>query len=146
MLFILIPAVLAILFFVLAYILEKKHLDDNIIGGIGTVSVISAAWVVISLAVLGVSKSSLKTKRIRRELNYKIEEINANRSVLLANSDKQLNLVEIVEYNKTVTEFKNDIQHSKETMKSLWFNWFVNNAYKDFTGDEVQYITQGDFE
>jgi len=101
---------------------------------------------ILVASILGICTNAKRNKRyLKIYLDSQIVQLNANRSILLANEDKQLNLVEITEYNTTVTEFKNNIATNKLDRKNLWLNWYTNPVYDDFTGDEVSYITQADF-
>jgi len=110
----------------------------------GAIGITSVIFIILLIFVIYIN-SGKNRRNERRYLNNKIANINANRSILLANEDMQLNLVEIVEYNETVTEYKNQIARTKENLKSPWCNWFNCSIYNDYTGDEVQYITQTDF-
>lgn len=117
-----------------------------------SIILLSISTIILFIAILVASIIGICTNTKRNKRNFKIyldsqiAQLNANRSILLANEDKQLNLVEITEYNNTVTEFKNDIATNKLDRENLWLNWYTNPVYDDFTGDEVSYITQADFE
>ena len=101
---------------------------------------------ILVASIIGICTNTKRTKRnLKIYLDSQIAQLNANRSILLANEDKQLNLVEITEYNNTVTEFKNNIATNKLDRENLWLNWYTNPVYDEFTGDEVSYITQADF-
>lgn len=101
---------------------------------------------ILVASILGICANIKRTKRnLKIYLDSQIAQLNANRSILLANEDKQLNLVEITEYNNTVTEFKNNIATNKLDRENLWLNWYTNPVYDEFIGDEVSYITQADF-
>lgn len=113
---------------------------------LSTLTVILLIAILVA-SILGICANTKRTKQsLKIYLDSQIAQLNANRSILLANEDKQLNLVEIAEYNNTVTEFKNNIATSKLDRENLWLNWFINPVYDEFTGDEVSYITQADFE
>lgn len=102
--------------------------------------------VIIVTSIMGICTNVKRTKRnLKIYLDSQIAQLNANRSILLANEDKQLNLVEITEYNDTVTEFKNNIATNKLDRENIWLNWYTSPVYDEFTGDEVSYITQADF-
>ena len=102
---------------------------------------------ILATSILGICSNTKRTKRnLKIYLDSQIAQLNANRSILLANEDKQLNLVEITEYNNTVTEFKNNIATNKLDRENFCLNWYTNPVYDEFTGDEVSYITQADFE
>lgn len=117
-----------------------------------SIILLSISTIILFIAILVASIIGICTNTKRNKRNFKIyldsqiAQLNANRSILLANEDKQLNLVGITEYNNTVTEFKNDIATNKLDRENLWLNWYTNPVYDDFTGDEVSYITQADFE
>lgn len=101
---------------------------------------------ILVASIIGICTNTKRTKRnLKIQLDSQIAQLNANRSILLANEDKQLNLVEITDYNNTVTEFKNTIATNKLDRENLWLNWYTNPVYDNFTGDEVSYITQADF-
>lgn len=111
-----------------------------------SISTVVLFMVILAASIIGICVNTKRTKRnLKIYLDSQIAQLNANKSILLANEDKQLNLVEITEYNNTVTEFKNNIATNKLDRENLWLNWYTNPVYDEFTGDEVSYITQADF-
>lgn len=100
----------------------------------GVMLFISLIWIIFN-------QSSVHCKNLRIELNKKIDSLNATYSIISKREDNSI--VEIVNYNSLVKDYKTQIESAKMWRSSLWLNWFECRAYDNFTGDEVQYFMEG---
>ena len=104
-------------------------------------NVTGSVMLFISLIWIIFNQSSTHCKNLRIELNKKIDSLNATYSIISKREDNSI--VEIVNYNSLVKDYKVQIESAKMWRSSLWLNWFECRTYDDFTGDEVQYFMEG---
>jgi len=122
-------------------ILEMKSRFGNDVAVVGWISghVIGGVGLFTCLTLLIVNHSTITKIKARNNLDQKIESLNATKTMILQNADSN-SIIEITNYNTKVAEYKEEIKTKKAIVNSIWVGWYVCPIYKEYTGNEIEYI------
>lgn len=91
-----------------------------------------------------------RANEIRNETTQRITYLNAKKEYFeeYGSKDSFANYYyrfEFDEYNSEVESFKHDLGHHQDLRNSMWTNWFVSDAWNEFSVDDVSYINVNDY-
>lgn len=112
------------------WVLTVSEIILFIVGIIGTI---------VSTSIAISTQTNYAQQKKRNNLNQTIASLNATKTMIIQNVSEN-SIVEITNYNTKVAEFKEEIANSKIARKNIFINWFIERAYDEYTGNEVEFI------
>jgi len=101
---------------------------------------ISGAIIIGTFGIVHNSGPYVDTKMI--EYEETVNELKASRKLIDSITDDYARAVAVVEYNKSVSEFKSNILIVQRRLDNLMINWTQSIAYKYMDANAVDYISE----